>query len=143
MKAAAPYERKTRPVLPAMELIATIANRDPGEDGLYITRQSPATIDRYLAAARRIHALLVLDIQPGRAGFLSETRRLREWLREPDVALALDPEWHVGRGPGPGPGHRVGRREHRRPRSAPSSRRSSAGDNLPEKLLLVHQFTEA
>jgi hypothetical protein len=91
LKAAAPYERKTRPVLPAMELLATIANRDPGEDGLYMTRQSPSTIDRYLRAARRIHALLILDIQPGRADFVAETRRLERWLRETDLALALDP----------------------------------------------------
>jgi hypothetical protein len=141
LKAAAPYERRTRPVLPAMELIATIANRDPGEDGLYITRQSPATIDRYLAAARRIHALLVLDIQPGRAGFLSETRRLAKWLREPDVALALDPEWHVGEGQVPG--QVIG--------SVDASVVDQVGaelskivrqGRLPEKLLLVHQFTE-
>ena len=92
---AKPYAKKTRPVLPAFELLADVANRDPGPDGLYRTRQSDAVINRYLAAARRAKALLVLDIQPGHADFLTETRRLDRWLREPDVGLALDPEWHT------------------------------------------------
>jgi hypothetical protein len=141
LKAAEPYDRKTRPVLPAMELLATIANRDAGADGLYMTRQSPATIDRYLRAARRIHALLILDIQPGHADFMTETRRLERWLREPDVALALDPEWHVAQGEVPG--QVIG--------SVDASvvddvARELSGiverGRLPEKLLLVHQFTE-
>lgn len=141
LKAAVPYERKTRPVLPAMELLATIANRDPGDDGLYMTRQSPATIDRYLRAARRIHALLILDIQPGRADFMTETRELERWLREPDVALALDPEWHVG--DDQVPGQVIGSVDASvvddvaRELSAIVQR-----GRLPEKLLLVHQFTE-
>ena len=40
--------------------------------------------------------LLLLDIQPGRADFAAEVARLDRYLREPDVGLALDPEWHVG-----------------------------------------------
>jgi hypothetical protein len=135
------YERKTRPVLPAMELLATIANAHPGDDGLYVTRQSPATIDRYLEAARRIKALLILDIQPGRSGFVSEVRRLDRWLRQPDVGLALDPEWRVG--PGQVPGQVIG--------SVDASVINEVSDelativrtwDLPQKLLLVHQFTE-
>ena len=34
VKQAIPYQRRTRPVMPAMELLATVANRDPGTDGL-------------------------------------------------------------------------------------------------------------
>jgi hypothetical protein len=124
-----------------MELIATIANRDPGLDGLYISRQEPAIIDRYLRAARRIDALLILDIQPGRAGFVSEMRRLRKWLREPDVGLALDPEWHVQEGEVPG--QVIGSVDAG---IVDQVSRELAGMvrelRLPEKLLLVHQFTE-
>ncbi len=141
LRQARPYERKTRPVLPAMELLATIANRDPGADGLYISRQSAATINRYLRAARRIDALLILDIQPGRAGFVSETRRLSRWLREPDVGLALDPEWHVEEGQVPGQvigsvDAGVVDQVSRELSEIVRERR------LPEKLLIVHQFTD-
>jgi hypothetical protein len=141
LRQARPYARKTRPVLPAMELIATIANRDPGEDGLYMSRQPAATIDRYLRAARRIDALLILDIQPGRADFRDELRRLERWLHEPDVGLALDPEWHVTEGQVPG--QVIGSVDagvvddvSQRLAAIVEERR------LPEKLLIVHQFTE-
>jgi hypothetical protein len=141
LRQARPYARKTRPVLPAMELLATVANRDPGADGLYMTRQPAATIRRYLRAARRIKALLILDIQPGRADFLDETRRLARWLREPDVGLALDPEWHVGEGQVPG---QVIGSVNASVVNQVSSRLAAIvrAGHLPEKLLIVHQFTD-
>src|SRR6188472_3031849 len=55
------YERPRRPVLEAMELISTVANRDPGMDGLYRSQQSAAVVRRYLRAARRHKMLLALD----------------------------------------------------------------------------------
>jgi hypothetical protein len=92
---ARPYGRGRRPVLPALELIAVIANADAGEDGMYRSRQPNGIIRRYLRAARRHDMLLLLDVQPGRSDFFTETTRLERWLREPDVGLALDPEWRV------------------------------------------------
>src|SRR4051794_21921007 len=90
-----PYERRGRAVMPALELITVVAAADAGEGGRYSMRQSDAVIRRYLRAARRAKALLLLDIQPGRSDFFTEATRLRKWLREPDVGLALDPEWRV------------------------------------------------
>lgn len=133
------YLKKTRPVLLAFELLADVANRDPGADGMYRTRQPDAIIRRYLRAARRHKALLVLDIQPGHADFLEETRHLDRWLREPDVGLALDPEWHT---PGAVPGTVIG--------SVQASTVNAVARHvaaivrrydLPEKLFVVHQFT--
>src|SRR3954452_19451001 len=89
------YERKSRPVLPAMELLAVVAASSPGEGGRYNLRQPDSVIRRYLRAARKAKMLLILDIQPGRSDFFTETRRLRKWLKEPDVGLALDPEWRM------------------------------------------------
>ena len=88
-----------------MELLSVIANGDAGADGLYSMRQAPAVIRGYLKAARRAKALLILDIQPGRRGFWAEALALRRWLREPDVSLALDPEWDT---PGAVPGQVIG-----------------------------------
>jgi hypothetical protein len=96
------YRRGDRGELPALELITVIANADPGDDGMYRARQSDSVIRRYLRAARRAKALLLLDIQPGRSDFFTETTRLRKWLKEPDVSLALDPEWRVRDGEIPG-----------------------------------------
>jgi len=127
-------------VLPAMELIATVVNRDAGDDGKFRTRQADAVIRRYLRAARRVDALLILDIQPGRADFLSETKVLEKWLREPDVSLALDPEWRMA--PGQIPGQTIG--------SVTASEVNSVSlwlsrlirrNRLPQKLMVIHQFT--
>jgi glutathione S-transferase len=73
-------------------LLASIAAGDAGGDGNHRLLQPHAVIERYLAEARRHRSLLLLDIQPGRADFAG----LDRWLREPDVGLALDPEWHGG-----------------------------------------------
>jgi len=138
-KQAKPYAKKTRPVMLALELLADVANRDPGTDGLYRTRQPSSIIRRYLAAARRAKALLVLDIQPGHADFLTETRHLDRWLREPDVGLALDPEWHT---PGAVPGTQIGSVGADDVNAV--ARHVAAivrRHNLPEKLFVVHQFT--
>jgi hypothetical protein len=138
-KQARPYAKKTRPVLLALELLADVANRDPGMDGLYRSRQPASVIRRYLAAARRGKALLVLDIQPGHADFLTETRHLDRWLREPDVGLALDPEWHT---PGAVPGTQIGSVQAEDVNAV--ARHVAAivrKYRLPEKLFVVHQFT--
>jgi hypothetical protein len=139
-KVARSYERKTRPVLPAFELIATIANAHPGDDGMYRTQQPAEIIDRYLRGARRAKALLLLDIQPGRADFLDEAQRLEPWLLQPDVGLALDPEWHVAAGEVPG--KKIG--------SVTADKVNEVArwlsdmvmeHDLPEKLFVIHQFT--
>lgn len=138
---ARPYRRPDRPVLPAFELIATVASAHPGDDGSYRFRQPARVIRQYLDAARDVRGLLILDIQPGRASFMDEVRRLRRYLREPDVGLALDPEWHVAAPAAPG--EEIGSVDARTVNqvSAFLAGIVERGD-LPEKLLVVHQFTE-
>lgn len=136
---AAEYTEDGRTPLPIFELIAVIAHRSPTSTGLYRTHEPAEVIDEYLAAARRHNALLVLNVQPGRADFLDDVRALEPWLVEPDVGLALDPEWAVGENQVPGQnlgwttGEELGSvaayvsglvREH----------------DLPEKVLIYHQF---
>jgi hypothetical protein len=128
------------PVLPAYELIAVVANAGPGPDGKYRTRINSRDIQRYLDSARRHKALLVLDIQPGRADFPSEARLLERWLVEPDVALAIDPEWRMG--PGEVPGRKIGSVGAAEVNAVSGWLDAlTARHRLPQKLLLVHQFT--
>jgi hypothetical protein len=138
---ARPYSTPDRPVLPAFELIATIVHSDPGDDGDHAARQETRTIARYLRAARRNRMLLILDIQPGYASFIDEVRALRRFLREPDVSIALDPEWSLE--PPALPGQEIGSTE------AATINQVSAymskivrAHRLPEKLLVVHRFTD-
>jgi hypothetical protein len=132
------YARPRRPVLEAMELIVTVANRDPGTDGMYRSQQSDAIVRRYLRAARRHKMLLVLDIQPGHADFLDEARHLRRWLRQPDVGIALDPEWHT---PGVVPGTQIGSVDATKVNEVATYVADIVRRNrLPQKLFVVHQF---
>jgi hypothetical protein len=139
---AAPYARAGRPVLPALELIAVVAADAPGPGGRYNLRQPDAVIRRYLPAARRAKALLLLDIQPGRSDFFAEATRLRKWLKLPDVGLALDPEWRMG--PGQVPGRVIGHVSAREVNATTAWLAQLVQRyDLPQKLLLVHQFTDA
>ena len=134
------YRARDTKELPAMELIAVVANRAAGADGRYRTRLDDAVIARYLRAARKIGGILVLDIQPGRSDFLTEAKALRRWLAEPDVSLALDPEWRMEQGQIPG--QAIGSVSAQEVNSV--SRWLSAQmrrERLPQKLLVVHQFT--
>jgi hypothetical protein len=92
---AEPYGGGDRRVLPALELISTIVQSDPGDDGDHAAPQDAKVIRRYLRAARRRDMLLILDVQPGYASFLDEVKALRPFLKEPDVSIALDPEWSM------------------------------------------------
>lgn len=96
-----------REPLPVLELLAAVANPAAGPDGTYRTRIPGKTIRRFHELARERDALLLLNIQPGRAAMLEEVEALGEWLRHPDVGVALDPEWDMG--PGEVPGETYGR----------------------------------
>ena len=134
------YEQPERPVLPAFELITTIVHADPGEDGDHSARQPDRVIGRYLRSARRGDMLLILDIQPGYAPFMREVRALRRWLKEPDVSLALDPEWSMQ--PPVLPGQEIGSTSASVVNEASAYLSRIVRENdLPEKLLVVHRFT--
>ena len=139
-KEVAKYEQKgDDPVTGGFDLIATIATSSPGSSHLFRDRQRASVIQTYLDAARQVNGRLLLDIQPGRSTFLKEAKAFREWLSKPDVDLALDPEWNVGKKGKPG--STTGKV------SAGNLNKVSdflAGlvrsENLPQKVLVVHQF---
>jgi hypothetical protein len=123
-----------------MELLAVVAANAPGPGDRYSTRQTDKVVRRYLRAARKAKMLLILDIQPGRSDFFTETVRLRKWLKEPDVGLALDPEWRMG--PGQIPGKVIGSVGSREVNATSAWLEQLVEKrNLPQKLFLIHQFT--
>jgi hypothetical protein len=138
---AAQYARYGRRIQPAMELITTLALASPGPNGDYSDPGDPALVARFLAAAKRHHQLLILDFQPGRSEFLPQVQRYEQFLLDPAVGVALDPEWKVLPTQRPGGGF-IGSA------SASSVNAVSAylsqlvtAHGLPQKLFIVHQFT--
>ena len=91
-----------RVVLPVYELIAVVVQAGAGADGKYRRRVDDSTVETYLRHARAGKGLLLLNIQPGVSDFMTEVRHFEKWLHEPDVGLALDPEWAMKAGQKPG-----------------------------------------
>ncbi|MEU5209171.1 hypothetical protein [Streptomyces sp. NPDC020742] len=136
-KVARAYAAGREP-LPVLELLAVVANSAPGPDGRYRSRTPAATIGRFHRLARRRRALLLLNIQPGRAPVLDEVKALHDWLVHPDVGIALDPEWEMG--PGQVPGDTYGRTDGGElTRVARYLSGLVAEHDLPEKPLVFHQ----
>lgn len=128
-----------RKLMPVMELIAVTVHSEPGSDGMYRSRVKDDIIESWLATARRHKAVLLLNIQPGRSSFIDAVKHLEKWLVQPDVGLALDPEWSVGPEEVPGKvyGHTSGPVLNQ---VAQYVAGLVAENNLPEKVVLYHQL---
>jgi hypothetical protein len=124
----------------ALELITSVAQPTPMADGSYLARMSLEQIATYVEVARRHGVLLILDLQVGMADPVAEVQRLRPFLLEPFVHVALDPEFAMQRKGGQ-PGERIGSLDAvdvNRVAHELGTIVSEAG--VPGKLLVVHQF---
>jgi len=92
----------SRPAIPTIELIASVASDTPGDDGLYLNRTRLSLLEQYAQIAEQNNCLLLLDIQLGYDSMANEVTRLAPILKRDNVHLAIDPEFHVKRGEVPG-----------------------------------------
>jgi hypothetical protein len=130
------------PVVPAFELIATVASSAAGPDGDYSDESTVDDLRPWIDAAGRAGVYVVLDLQPGRTDFLTQARRYEELLTQPHVGLALDPEWRLG----PNQRHlsQIGSVDVAEINRVVTWLADLTRDHqLPQKLLLVHQFRTA
>lgn len=128
-----------RPAIPTIELIATVAQRDPGPEGLYITPPNDEVIQEYLELAKEEDAILMLDVQLGRASVMEAVKEVEPYLKDPHVHLAIDTEYSVGEGQVPGEdlGHVDGADVQE---AVEYVDKMVQEENLPDKMVLVHQF---
>jgi hypothetical protein len=141
-QAAAYASASTKHVLPAYELVAVVGQPQPGRDGRYRRRESYAVIDRMLQEARAAGFKLILDVQTGHSTVLDELSYLAPYLQQPDVYLALDPEFSMGNGAVPG--QRIGQMYADDVNDAIALLECvQERYHLPPKVLMVHQFTMA
>jgi hypothetical protein len=138
-RAAQPFARRHQPVQVVYELIVSIADRYPGPGGDYSHDIARAEVQKYIDAAHRHGALLLLDIQPGRSDFLTIAQRWAWALKDPYVGLALDPEWRMGEHGVPGT--RIGSVDAGEVNHVSAWLRDLvARRQLPQKLFVLHQF---
>lgn len=86
-----------RPVILGVQLITSAAQKSPGLDGSYLRDTSVATIYKYVEFTRDNDMVLVLDLQIGRRTVPQDVQRINQFLLQPHVHLAIDPEFNVER----------------------------------------------
>jgi hypothetical protein len=96
---AAEYQALTdTQVVPTFEIIATVASASAGDDGDYSSESDVESLRPWIDRAAEEGIYVVLDLQPGHTSFLDQAKLYEELLREPNVGLALDPEWRLAPG---------------------------------------------
>ena len=127
------------PVVPAFEIIATVAEASPGRDKTYSAVTPVSTIAPWVRQASAAGLYVVLDLQPGRASLLEQAQQYESLLRLPNVGLALDAEWKLA--PSQLPLKQIGHVDISEV-NAVIGWLAALTDTyrLPQKLLVLHQF---
>jgi hypothetical protein len=128
-------------VLPALHLIATVAQGYPGPARKYRLQMPDSIIERVANWVESRGWLLILDIQPGLSSVEAELPVLVPYLKRPYVHLALDPEFAMKDGHLPGRDW-MGHMDAAEVNHAIDVLAKVVEEyQLPPKVLVVHRFT--
>ncbi len=129
------------PVIPALDYIAVVAQGNPGASGMYRARMPDSEIDKVIAMATKINAIVILDVQVGLSNVQTEVPLLQKYLKMPNVDLAIDPEFSMKTGAHPGTV--IGTFDATDINFVSNYLANLVTENnLPPKILVVHRFTE-
>ncbi|WP_018616424.1 hypothetical protein [Segetibacter koreensis] len=129
-------------VQPALHYVAVTAQRKPGASGNYNLRMPPRQIDRILEIAKKINAIVFLDIQVGHSTVQQEIPLLKKYLTLPNVHLGIDPEYSMKYGEVPC--SVIGTFDAEDINYASDYLGQLVQEyKLPPKILVVHRFTKA
>ncbi len=129
------------PTVPALHYIVTTAQDSPGSAGLYRLRMPSSEIDKVMAMAEEINAIVFLDVQVGLSTLRDEIPVLEKYLKNPRVHLGIDPEFSMKGGQKPG--SVIGSFDAEDVNYASSYLASLVNKyNLPPKVLILHRFTK-
>lgn len=138
LERAKPFATDGRKIMPTLEYIATMVHPCRNAPKCR-TRSSDEKIQEHLDAVRKVDGILLLAIQPGRSDFPTEVKAYEKFLKEPDVGLALDPEWRMG--PNQEPMKSFGSTSGKElNETAKYLSDLVAANHLPEKVMLYHMI---
>jgi hypothetical protein len=127
--------------MPALHYIVTTAQESPGSAGKYRLRMPNAEIDKVMAMAEEINAIVFLDIQVGLSSLKEEIPVIEKYLKHPRVHLGIDPEFSMKGGQKPG--SVIGSFDASDINYAASYLADLVKKNdLPPKILVIHRFTQ-
>jgi hypothetical protein len=131
---------RERKVMPALHLIATVAQGQPGAGKKYRLRMGDSLINLVASWAEERGWIAFLDIQTGHSTVAAELEPLIPFLERPYVHLALDPEFAMKLGGVPG--RRIGTLDAEDVNHAIEVLgRIVTEKKLPPKVLVIHRFT--
>jgi len=133
----------TLPVQPALHLIVSVAQGQPGKDSMYRQRSDPDLIEKVYGLARSHGAITILDIQAGKSTLKAELPVIEKFLSRPDVHVGIDPEFHMHHNrEGRVPGTKIGSMTAADVNGVVDYLASIVTKyHLPPKVLVVHRFT--
>jgi hypothetical protein len=128
------------PAIPALHLIAVVAQGDPGANGKYRTRMRDSLVEQVSRWADTRKGLVFLDVQVGTGSIQEELPRLLTFLERPNFHLGVDPEFMMKGG------HKPGTKIGTMDASDINYVIRTVADmvkkkNLPPKVLVFHRFT--
>ncbi|MBG6184646.1 hypothetical protein IWX65_002624 [Arthrobacter sp. CAN_A214] len=127
------------PVIPAFEIITTVASAEAGADGNYSTESRIEDLESWVDAAGKAGVYVVLDLQSGGSSFPDQAKLYEDLLKRPHVGLALDAEWRLA--PGQRPLDQIGTVDAAEINETSQWLADLTRTNtLPQKLLILHQF---
>ena len=129
------------PVQPALHYIAVVAQGGAGQDGKYRARMPFSEIDKVLRMAKKINAIVFLDVQVGFSTVEEEIPLLEKYLKLPNVHLGIDPEFSMKSGVPPG--EIVGTLDAADINFAANHLAELVRENnLTPKILVIHRYTQ-
>ena len=131
------------PIVPAIHLVAVVAQGAPGPDGGWRRRETPQMIEKTYAWAKSRNGVLFLDIQASHSTLQKELPLLLPYLARPDVHLGVDPEFYMHHDKeGVRPSAKIGQmRASDINYVIQTLDRLVAEKKIPPKVLVVHRFT--
>jgi hypothetical protein len=130
----------TTPVIPALHYIAVTAQASAGKDGKYRLQIPDDEVDKVIVMAKKIDALVFLDIQVGKSTVQEELPLLEKYLKMPNVHFGIDPEFSMKTGKAPG--RVIGNFDAKEVNYVANYLAKLVRENnLPPKILIIHRFT--
>jgi hypothetical protein len=128
------------PVVPALHMVSVVAQSEPGTAGKYRTITSDEKVSEVYGWAKEAGAIFIVDIQVGQDDIRNILPRFDWILKNPDVHLAVDPEFYM-RG-GVKPGAKIGTMDASDINYVTEHLAKLVREhNLPPKVLIIHRFT--
>lgn len=128
------------PVKPCLHMVAVVAQSEAGTSGHFRSIMRDTTVKEVHSWAREVDGIFFVDIQTGTDRLENILPRFEWILKEPDVHLAVDPEFMMKTGARPGT--RIGTMDAADINYATEELARIVREyDLPPKVLVIHRFT--